>query len=426
MTDPIRVELRSGVSLTYLQSAKFKAGTLGVQLITPLSEKTAAFGALLPSVLRRGTTRHADMRSLACALDMLYGAGIACTVRKKGENQCLGFLASFIDDAFVPGGESLLEPMAELLSELLLEPATKHGRFLPQYVEGEKENLIDAIESILNDKRDYADMRLLQEMCKGERYGIDKYGTVEDVKKITNQTLYRYYRELLASAQVEFFYCGSAPLARVKAILERAFALLPRGEVTPIAEADFVPAPDEPQILRESLDVTQGKLAMGWRADSHDTPAMLLCNVIFGGYSNSKLFLNVREKLSLCYFASSSYHRSKGIVTVSSGIEFADYERAVAEIFAQLEAVKNGEIEPWELEGAKSCLISSLRSREDSPARLEEYHLGQVATGLFESPEVLMRELAEVDVSRVAAAARTFKLDTVYFLTGKEENDEEN
>ncbi len=426
MTDPIRAELRPGVSLTYLQSAKFKSGTLGVQLITPLSKKTAAFGALLPSVLRRGTTRHTDMRSLACALDMLYGAGVECTVRKKGENQCLGFLASFIDDAYVPGGESLLEPMAELLSELLLEPATKHGRFLPQYVEGEKENLIDAIESILNDKRDYADMRLLQEMCKGERYGIDKYGTVEDVKKITNQTLYRYYRELLASAQVEFFYCGSAEIKRVESAIERAFALLPRGEVTPIAEADFFPAPEEPKYLRESLDVTQGKLAMGWRAGSGDTPAMLLCNVIFGGYSNSKLFLNVREKLSLCYFASSSYHRSKGIITVSSGIEFADYERAVAEIFAQLEAVKNGEIEPWELEGAKSCLISSLRSREDSPARLEEYHLGQVATGLFESSEVLMRELAAVDIDRIAAAARTFTLDTVYFLTGKEENDEEN
>ena len=426
MMPSVRVELRPGVSLTYLHSTKFKSGTLGVQLITPLSKKTAAFGALLPSVLRRGTTRHADMRSLACALDMLYGASVACTVRKKGENQCLGFLASFIDDSLVPGGETLLEPMAELLSELLLEPATRHGRFLPQYVEGEKENLIETIESILNDKRDYADMRLLQEMCKTERYGIDKYGTVEDVKKITNQTLYRYYRELLERAPVEFFYCGSADLKRVEAAIERAFALLPRGELTAIAEADFVPAPEQPIYLREQLDVTQGKLSVGYRADSTDLPAMLLANVIFGGYSNSKLFLNVREKLSLCYYASSTYHRSKGIVTVSSGIEFADYDRAIGEIFAQLAAVQNGEIEPWELEGAKSCLISSIRSREDSPTRLEEYYLGQAATGIFESSEVLMRELEGVDAARIAAAAQSFKLDTVYFLTGKEENNEEN
>ena len=426
MIDSVRKELRSGVSLTYLHSKKFKTGTLGVQLITPLSKKDAAFGALLPSVLRRGTTRHTDMRALACALDTLYGASVECTVRKKGENQCLGFLASFIDDAFVPGGESLLEPMAELLSELLLEPLTKNGRFLPQYVEGEKENLIETIESILNDKRDYADMRLLQEMCKNERYGIDKFGTVEDVKKITNQTLYRYYRELLSHAQAEFFYCGSAALRDVEAVIERAFALLPRGEIAPIAEADFCSAPEEPRYLRESLDVTQGKLAMGWRANTHDTAAMMLTNVLFGGYSNSKLFLNVREKLSLCYFASSSYHRSKGLVTVSSGIEFADYERALNEIFAQLEAIRNGEIEPWEIEGAKSCLISAIRSREDSAGRLEEYYLGQAATGLFESAEVLMRELAAVDIPRIRACAQAMELDTVYFLTGKEEQNERN
>ena len=314
--------------------------------------------------------------------------------------------------------------MAELLSELLLEPATRHGRFLPQYVEGEKENLIETIESILNDKRDYADMRLLQEMCKTERYGIDKYGTVEDVKKITNQTLYRYYRELLERAPVEFFYCGSADLKRVEAAIERAFALLPRGELTAIAEADFVPAPEQPIYLREQLDVTQGKLSVGYRADSTDLPAMLLANVIFGGYSNSKLFLNVREKLSLCYYASSTYHRSKGIVTVSSGIEFADYDRAIGEIFAHPEG---NEPEDQTMDTFSPCWMLNLNyTGKDSPTRLEEYYLGQAATGIFESSEVLMRELEGVDAARIAAAAQSFKLDTVYFLTGKEENNEEN
>ena len=123
--EPVRLEIAPEVNLDYVRSDKFKTGTLSVQLITPINEKTASFGALLPSVLRRGTMPHPDMRSLSTALDLLYGSSIGCTVRKKGENQCIGFAADFIDDAFTPHGERLLEPVAELMGEMLLEPLTR-------------------------------------------------------------------------------------------------------------------------------------------------------------------------------------------------------------------------------------------------------------------------------------------------------------
>ena len=257
-------------------------------------------------------------------------------------------------------------------------------------------------------------------MCRGERYGIDRLGTVEGVEKLTNQTLYRYYNELLATARIELFYCGSADCARVEGALDRALAALPRERVAEPAVAERVVAPETVREITETMDVTQAKLAMGYRAASEDTPALLLANLIFGGYSNSKLFLNVREKLSLCYYASSGYHRSKGIITVSSGIEAQNYEVARREIAAQLEAVQNGDFEPWELEGARSCMLSSLRSREDSAGRLEECYLGQAATGLWEDTDALLAQLEAVTPERVAEAARSIRLDTVYFLTGKE------
>ena len=169
------------------------------------------------------------------------------------------------------------------------------------------------------------------------------------------------------------------------------------------------------------MDVTQGKLSLGFRAGSDDAAAMLLANLIFGGYSNSKLFLNVREKLSLCYYASSAYHRSKGIITVSSGIEFKNYQTAYDEILAQLKAVQDGVFEPWEVDGARECLISSLRSREDSAGRMEENVLGQAATYQWESTGELIDALRAVTPERISAAAKTIVLDTVYFLTGEEE-----
>jgi len=417
----VRKELFPGVYLSYVHATKFKTGMLSVQLVTPLEHGATAAGALLPAVLHRGTERYPDMRALSEALDLLYGSGLSFTVRKKGENQCLGFLSGFIDDAYAPGGEKLLEPIAALLGDVLLRPVLDGGCFRGAYVDGEKDNLIDAIRSILDDKRDYADMRLIREMCAHERYGIPRLGTEEQVAALDGAALYDFYQNLLTTARVELFYCGSAEMSRVEDALARGLAGLPHGErIAPVAAERCAP-PQEVHSVTEAMDVTQGKLAMGFRASSGDAHAMTLANLIFGGYSNSKLFLNVREKLSLCYYASSGYHRSKGIVTVSSGVEFADYRRAYDEILAQLESVKLGDFEPWELDGARSVLISAVRSREDSGARMEENTLGQAATGIWETEEELIEGLLGVTPERVAAAAKSMTLDTVYFLTGEGE-----
>ena len=419
-----RWELMPHVYLTYLPARKFKTGVLSAQFITPLAKETASYNALLPAVLHRGTMRCPDMEQLAAAMDRLYGAQISPTIRKRGETQCLGFVASFIDDRFVSRNEPLLEPAAELLGELLLDPVTRGGRFLQEYVEGEKANLADAIRSIRNDKRDWADLRLLQEMCAGEPYGISRFGDEAGLAKINNQKLYAHSQRMMSSSRLELFYCGSAERERVEEAISRAFAPLQRGRVVPPVIAEKKNAPETPREITERMDVTQGRLSMGWRASTNDAPAMMLANLIFGGYSNSKLFLNVREKLSLCYYASSAYHRSKGIVTVSSGIECRDVETAKREILAQLASVQRGEFEEWEVEGARACLIASLESRGDSAGRMEENALGQAATGIRETADELIAALRAVTNERIAEAAQSMTLDTVYFLTGEDSKDE--
>ena len=416
-----RREIMQDVFLTYLPAQRFKTSRMTVQLIAPLQRETAAANALLPAVLRRGTVRCPDMESLSAALDTLYGANVDYTVRKKGERQCVGFAAGFIDDAFTPHGEKLLEPVSAMLGELLLDPVTHGGRFLSSYVESEKANLIDAIRGLKNDKRDWADIRLMQEMCAGEPYSVLRLGDEETAGRITNQSLYVHGQELMASSRVEVIYCGSAEAQRVEDAVLTALAALPRGAQTALPEVQRIQAPDTPRRIVETMDVTQGKLAMGYRCSSDDYPAMVLANLIFGGTSNSKLFLNVRERLSLCYYASSSYARSKSILTVSSGVETADFERAEAEIGRQLQAVQQGDWEDWEQEGALQAIRASLLSLSDSQGALENFYLGQIAAGVEETPEELAAALEQVTKERIVAAAQTVKPDTVYFLRGKEE-----
>ena len=415
-----RTQLASGVYLTYLPANKFKTSLLSAQFVVPLRWETASANALLSAILRRGTVSCPDMGALSAKLDKLYGARIDGTVRKKGETQCVGFVASLIDDSFAPGGERLLEPAATLLGELICHPVTQDGLFLEEYFESEKTNLIDAIRSILNDKRTYADSRLLQEMCTGEPYGIPRLGNEQITAALHPQLLYSAYQELIATSRLEVFYSGSASLSRVEDALRAALADLPRGAVeAPPATQPHV-LPEEPRFLTERLDVTQGKLGMGFSCGSGDHAALLLGNTLFGGSSNSKLFLNVREKLSLCYYASSLYHRQKGLITVSSGIEFENYQKAYDEILSQLSAVQRGDLESWELEAARSTLLNAYTSMGDSQGKLENFWIGQTATGRDESPEALAEQVRSVTLERILQAMDTVKLDTVYFLQGKE------
>ena len=415
-----RIQLADGVYLTYLPARKFKTSLLSAQFVTPLQQETASAYALLPAILRRGTVRYPDLGALSARLDRLYGASVDYTVRKQGENQCVGFVASFIDDSYIPGGEQLLEPVAELLGELLCDPVTERGRFVTAYFEGEKTNLIDAIRSQVNDKREYAYARLLREMCDGEPYGISRLGDEAGAEKLQMPKLHALYGELLATARLELFYCGSAECHRVEEALLTAFSSLTRGPQTEPEPPRRFAAPSQPRLVTEEMDVTQGKLSMGFRCDTDDEPAMILANLMFGGSSNSKLFLNVREKLSLCYYASSTYVRSKGILTVSSGIETADYDRAEAEILRQLEEIRQGLWEDWELTAARESLLSALQALGDSQGALENYYLGLAATGRRETPEEMAALLRQVTPERIRAAAQSVQLDTIYFLKGKE------
>lgn len=415
-----RTQLADGIYLTYLPARKFKTSLLSAQFVVPLRKETASAYALLPAVLRRGTVSCPDMGALESRLDKLYGASIDYTIRKKGENQCVGFVASMIDDSFAPGGEKLLEPVADLLGELICDPVTRHGRFVPAYFDSEKVNLTDAIRSLINDKKDYADSRLLREMCAGEPYGIPRLGEEAILEKLQPKKLYALYKELLSTARLELFYSGSADRRRVEQALLSAFSALPRDVIRDMEPGREHKGREEVLRIEDRMDVTQGKLGMGFSCGSDDSAALLMGNTLFGGSSNSKLFLNVREKLSLCYYASSLYHRQKGILTVSSGIEFENFQQAYDEILTQLDAVRKGELEDWELEGAKSTLLNAYASMGDSQGKLENFFLGQAATGHSETPEILARQVREVTPERIFSAMETVRLDTVYFLRGKE------
>ena len=417
--------LADGVELAVTQTDKFKTGLLAATLTIPLRAETATAGALIPEVLYRGTSRHPDMEKLSAAADTLYGASLSVGVRQRGESQCVSVLCGFIDDRYALDGSAVLEPAAGLMGEVLLDPVLQDGGFRLDYVESEGANLADRIQARVNDKRSWAIFRLIQEMCAGEAYAVDKLGDAAQAKAMTADKLWAAYQALLSGAKVTFYYGGSARPERVEDAVRAAFAPLLTGRTAPV-HCQVEAEPKGPvRTATDSMDVTQGKLAMGFRTGgatmgSGGYPALLVCNALYGGSANSKLFLNVREKMSLCYYASSMLDKIKGLMVVSSGVEFAQFDRAQEAILAQLDAVRRGDFTRDELTAAARTVANSLRGRLDSQAQMEDDQLTRLLFHTDREGEDLIRAVEAVTADQVVEAAQRLKLDTVYRLAGKE------
>ena len=344
-----RSEIMSGVWLSHIRTDKFKTACLSVSLLTQLKRETAAMNALLPQVLRRGTALYGDMEAISRRLDELYGAAIEPVVRRLGEIQCVGFFASVPEEDLLPAGADTLRGTCELLGQLLCAPNTRGGLLLPQYVDSERDKLLEAIRARLNDKLGWAVSRCIEEMCCGEDYAVNRLGDEESAEAIRYQKLTKQYRALLQESPIEIFYCGRADRRRVESLLRDALSTLPRGEINYDIGTDvrFNALEDEPRRYCEQMNVAQAKLVIGWRLgeamEEPDPAALRVFSSLFGGGSTaSKLFVNVREKLSLCYFASSLCDAHKGVLLAYAGTDAERVEEAKDEILAQLAAIARG------------------------------------------------------------------------------------
>ncbi len=414
------IELLPGVTLRACRDSRFKQGCLSFQLVRPMDHRENALNALLPAVLLRGTRQHPNLRAITEKLDTLYGASVSTLVRRVGDYQTTGLYCAFMDDRFALPGDRVLAPMTAFLEELLLDSPVENGGFAADFVEGEKKNLIATIESQYNDKRVYAMGQLLKTMCSGDSFALPRLGTVAQVEKIGCRQLYDHYRRILRESPIHIFYVGSAPAEQVRALLMPMLSKLDRNCGSLPAQTPF--SGGEGSHTSEAQEVTQGKLCLGFTTPitmgTPEFPAMQLMNTIFGAGMTSKLFMNVRERLSLCYSVGSTYYGTKGILTVSAGIDFDKEELTRNEILRQLDACKAGEISHQELAAAKAAMRSSLRGTHDSPGAIEGYYATAALSGLGMTPEAYAAALEAVTREQVAAAARTVALHSSFFLKG--------
>lgn len=423
MNLPNEVEREAGgLKLHLVKTEKYKTNTLVLKLKAPLESETVTLRALLPYVLQSGTKNLPSSAKLRSYLDELYGASLSVDLTKKGEYHIISFRMEIANEKFLSDPAPLLNKGIALIAEVLQEPALQGNTFVSDIVEKEKRTLKQRIQSVYDDKMRYSNLRLVQEMCKGEPYALHVNGEKEQVDEITAESLYTYYQRALNEDEIDLYIIGDINEEEVADEVNSRFSLSQRPPVQ-TAGRDTGMEPEGREVFEEQ-DIKQGKLNIGYRTyttySDKEYDALQVYNGVFGGFSHSKLFKNVREKESLAYYAASRLESHKGLLMVMSGIEFKNYEKAVTIIKEQHEAMKNGDFTDNDISQTKAVIRNQLLETIDTSHGLVEVLYHNVVSEKPKSLQEWLDGVEAVTKEQIVSVAAKIKLDTIYFLKGLE------
>ncbi|GEN44979.1 EF-P 5-aminopentanol modification-associated protein YfmF [Alkalibacillus haloalkaliphilus] len=408
--------------LHLINTKKFKTNTIALKFSRPIEREDITKRALIPFVLQKGSAKYPTERDLRLELDELYGAKFSITSAKKGENHIITFTLDLANEKFIEGEDELLHKGISFLHEIANNPKLDGDKFDSNIVEKEKETLENKINSIIDEKMQYANMRLIDEMCKDEKFGIRSHGYLEDFDDIDAQSLYDSYQKMITEDQLDIYIVGDLDEEHAKSILESKFQINrnPNASIRRVEPKE----PSEEKDITEAQKIQQGKLHLGYRTgityQDEQYPALQVFNGIFGGFPHSKLFLNVREKHSLAYYAASRFESHKGLLFVFSGIAPEKYGQAKDIIMEQHEAIKKGEVSDDELEQTKKTIIHSLKETIDRPRGIINWYYQQVIGGKEMTNQEMVEAIQSVTKEQVIAVSKQVRLDTVYFLTAED------
>ncbi len=417
-----KINISNGINLMLIPRDNYKTNIVTVYLKRPLRREEVTKNSLIPSVLKSATTGYQNPIEIAKKLQDLYGSTIGVSVDKTGERQVLSFRMYCVGDMYLP--EPVFEPSLDMLKEVILSPLIKDNGFIKEYVDIEKTILEEDIKSKINNKGHYAMEKCTEHMCKDEPFGISEDGYIEDLMEIDEKNLYSHYKEIIETSPIDIVIAGNFDKDKIIKTVKSKFDFK-RKELITIEKEEIYKKP-KVNYVTEKMDINQGKLVLGFRTnmDYKDEKYynLMMFSSVLGSGAHSKLFLNVREKHSVCYSIYSSLEKLKGIMFISAGIEISDYDKVLELISKEVEDMKQGKITEEELENSKKYIINNLKSLNDNLAALTDYYYSMSIQDSNRTIEDIIDLVSKVQISDIVEVGKEIYLDTVYFLTGKSNN----
>lgn len=412
-----------GIKIHKIETNQFKTNLYAVFLATPLSRENVTKDALIAAVLRRGTMSIPSQDKISKELEEMYGASFDCGIEKTGDNHIIKFYLEALNEEFLPEKEELTQKCINILLDIVTNPLIENNGFKKEYVDSEKENLKQIINGKIDNKSRYALDRCIEEIFKGEPYGLYKYGYIEDLENITPESLYEYYKKLIQNCKIDIYYSGLFNDNKTEEIINKKLQENKiesrKAEYIVNNETTEKKNIEQPKIIEDSMDITQGKLVLSLQINDNNKDsrfAASVYNAVLGGGANSKLFQNVREKNSLAYTASSSYIRTKNIILIHCGIDIDKYEKALETIKEQLEDMKKGNFTDEDVEDSKKLIISSIKSISAEQDTEITYDYGQELSSEHMTIKEYEEKIQNTTREQIIEIANKININTIYFL----------
>lgn len=409
-----------GLTITHTEDSKFNTEAVIVRFITPIEPIKSQRRTAMISMLSEACAEFPNRSSLSRRLTELYGASLFSFSYKVGNSQVSGLTVSSIGDRYTIGGEKITADCAELLLTCIFEPVIKDRLFDESIFENAKRELIDKIKSSADNRHSYAIKRATEVAFEGEPSAQNLLGELDTAESITNEQLVECYNDMLKNAHISVSFCGGGSNRDAQRIVTERLTDFAKKRGFEGEELNGLTAvsPCKPEIrhFTERIEQAQSKLVMMFKTDSTDEFALKLAVLLYGGTPFSKLFTNVREKLSLCYYCQATTIEGKGTMFVDSGVGTGNEQTAVDEIMRQFTLMQQGDFTDEEIEDTKRYYISSLRSIQDYSDDQNSWFFARFAKGDLLTPQQAENAVREVTRERIMAAISSYKLDTVYML----------
>ncbi len=412
-------DIKEGIRLHKIKTNKYKTNLMSVFLTSKLSRDDITKKALILTVLRRGTNNLKTQEEISKKLEELYGASFDCGIDKLGDKHVLKFYVESLNEQYLYQKEDILSQSLNILFDIVFNPLLENGVFKQEYIDEEKQNLRIIIEGQKDNKAAYATQRCIEEMYKEKPYGLYKYGYVEDLEKIDSKNLYEAYLDLIKTCKIDIFVSGDfdEKTLEEKVKSNQQISKLEPRKVEYLDEESESSNTQEENVVRENMQISQGKLNIGLDVLSDNKSAVSVYNAILGGGANSKLFQNVREKASLAYSAGSIYIKPKSKIIIKTGIEHKNYEKALQIIKEQIDNMKNGEFSDEDIQHAKELIIASFKAMQDEQDSEISFYFGREIQKESKDIDKQIKEVSEVTKQNIVDVANKIKINTIFFLT---------
>lgn len=409
--------LKKGITLHNINTEKFKTNLCAVFLTFPLEYENATKDTLIALMLKRGSKNLKTREEITSKLAELYGAELDSGIEKSGDNHVLKFYVESLNEDYLPKNEDLLKQSINLLLDIVFHPNINNNEFNKEYLEQEKNNLEQIINSKIDNKAMYALNRTIEEMYKGKPYGIYKYGYVEQLKDITAKNLYEYYKKLIDTCKIDIFVSGKN--INIEDIKENLIIKELKERKNNYIKQGLGSNENNEKVVEEKMDIAQGKLVIGIDLKLKEESlryAVQVYNTILGGSASSKLFKNVREKASLAYTVSSNYMKLKSNIFIRAGIEIENYDRTLEIIKEQLKDMEESNFSEEDIMQAKRTILSSINNIEEEQDIELSYYYGQELSDKMMTIEEYKNNIEKVTREEINSVAKSLSINTIYFL----------